>query len=153
MNLPSDFADLLQAFDEFRADYMIVGGYAVAFHGAPRFTKDLDIFIRDEKENIGRVVSALTAFGAPPVTLQAIKDLQGLDVAWLGNPPLRIDFMTHIPGIDYQQAATRKLRRHWGEKEVCVISLKDLLTTKAASGRPQDVVDIDLLRKANPTDE
>lgn len=148
MNLPSDFADLLQAFDEFSADYMIVGGYAVAFHGAPRFTKDLDVFIRDEKENLERVASALTAFGAPPATLQAIKELKGLDVAWLGNPPLRIDFMTHIPGVDYEQAAARKVRRNWGEKKISVISLADLLTTKAASGRPQDLIDIDLLQKA-----
>ncbi|MFN0062641.1 MAG: nucleotidyl transferase AbiEii/AbiGii toxin family protein [Myxococcaceae bacterium] len=145
MNLPSDFVDLLAAFEDAEVEYLLVGGYAVAFHGAPRFTKDIDVLIRDTSENVARVERALTAFGAPQSTLDAVRALSGLDVAWLGNPPLRIDIMKTIPGASFDQLAKSKSTFAWGKVQVSVIGREDLIHTKRVSGRPQDIVDADLL--------
>ncbi len=145
MKLPTDYAELLAAFEKAGAKYLVVGGYALAIHGAPRFTKDIDIFIGDSDANLTAVVAALTNFGAPPSTIEAVKNLSHLDVAWMGNPPLRIDIMKEIPGVQFQEAfACAHVFEIDGQK-IWVISKELLVIAKQASGRPQDLVDIEKL--------
>ena len=93
MDLPSDLIDLLAEFADEKVEYLLVGGLALALHGLPRFTKDADLWIRDEPENLGRATRALEAFGAPRATVESLRSAAGLDVVWMGNPPARIDMM------------------------------------------------------------
>jgi hypothetical protein len=152
MKLPIEFADLFGAFAKHRVRYMIVGGYAVALHGAPRFTKDLDVFLDPDARNRRQLANALAEFGAPQGTLDALQSLTGLDVAWMGNPPLRIDFMIQIPGVDYDTAERHKQWVAWGELQVAVIGKNELIVSKVASGRPQDLLDVSEVRKLDEPD-
>lgn len=146
MKIPNDYVDLLEAFERHHVEYVIVGGYALAFHGAPRFTKDIDIFFGDNAANLQKVLRALKEFGAPSSTVEAVQNLQGLDVAWMGNPPLRIDLMKQIPGVTFDEVARNAKRLELDSVGAWIISREDLMRAKAASGRPQDLVDIDSLK-------
>ncbi len=148
MNLPPDFVDLLEAFDQGQVKYLVVGGYAVGFHGAPRFTKDLDLFVGADTTNHNAVIEALKRFGAPSNVIAAFESLSGLDVAWMGNPPVRIDLMKAVPGVDFEPAYARRQVVAWQRTQVSVISKNDLIRAKLASGRPQDLVDAEHLRSS-----
>jgi hypothetical protein len=150
--LPSDLIDLLREFAGADVRYLLVGGHAVGFHGAPRFTKDVDFWIASNAPDLERLEKALTAFGAPPSTIQAIRELRGLDVAWMGNPPLRFDFMKEVPGGDFEAAWAHRVDSAWEGVPVRVVGVDELIQLKRASGRPQDLVDADLLEqfRANP---
>lgn len=147
MDLPSDLIDLLAEFDAAKVEYLLVGGLALALHGHPRFTKDADLWVRDTSENLERVVIALRAFGAPPVTCESITGAGPLDVVWMGHPPSRIDLMKGVPGGDFTRAwSTREVRRI-GDVRVFFVGRDELLQLKLASGRPQDLVDARVLRR------
>lgn len=145
MDLPSDLIDLLSEFADEKVEYLLVGGQAVALHGVPRFTKDADLWLRDSPENLRRAALALTAFGAPPGTIEALRAARGLDVVWMGHPPARIDLMKNIPGGDFNRAySTRRVFQVSGQPVVCV-GKTELIAQKRASGRPQDLLDADQL--------
>lgn len=146
MTLPPDLIDLLREFATAEVRYLVVGGYALSVHGAPRFTKDVGFWIDERPANVAAVVKALRRFGAPQETVSAIEDLTGLDVAWMGNPPLRFDFMKAVPGGHFDQAYGRRSALTWGGVPVTVVSAEDLLALKPASGRPQDLVGAAQLR-------
>ena len=149
MDLPSDLIDLLAEFADEKVEYLLVGGLALALHGLPRFTKDADLWIRDEPENLGRATRALEAFGAPRATVQSLRSAAGLDVVWMGNPPARIDMMKAIPGGDFAQAwATREVV-DVGEVAVCLVGRRELIRLKRASGRAQDLIDADRLERSS----
>lgn len=145
MTLSPDFADILRAFAEADVHYLLVGGYAVSFHARPRFTKDLDLWVEDSVENLSRVERALVAFGAPASVLQAVRDAKGLDVAWMGNPPVRIDLMKQVPGAEFSGAWSRRSETDWDGVHVTIVSAPDLMELKRASGRPQDLEDLRVL--------
>ena len=145
MELPSDLIDLLAEFEEANVEYLLVGGQAVALHGHPRFTKDADLWIRDNQANIGRCQQALRKFGAPPNVVGAISTMEGLDVAWMGHPPARIDLVKEVPGGDFDRAWATKEQMPVGSTSVWVVSREELIRLKMASGRPQDLVDVGLL--------
>jgi hypothetical protein len=105
----SDFKDLLQAFNEGGIEYLIVGGYAVIEYTEPRYTKDLDLWVRPEIENARRVIDALLRFKAPLHGLKA-EDMLDPDVFFqIGVPPIRIDLLTSIPAVDFGEAWERRV--------------------------------------------
>ena len=141
MELPPDLIDLLREFAAADIQYLLVGGYAVAVHAEPRFTKDIDLWLNPEPGNLRRAAEALARFGAPQRTIEALGSLSGLDVAWMGNPPLRFDLMVGVPGGQFGPAWARRLVLRWEGVPVSVVGAQDLVELKRASGRPQDLVD------------
>lgn len=147
MDLSSDLIDLLAAFAKADVEYLIIGGQALALHGLPRFTKDVDIWLRDSAANIARAVDALREFGAPMSTIDGLLQATGLDVAWMGMPPSRFDLMKNVPGGDFQNAWAGRDVVDVAGIHVNVVSREELVRLKRTSGRPQDLVDADKLER------
>ena len=145
--LNPDFRDILSAFNAERVEYLLVGAYAVAAHGLPRATGDIDLWIRPSAANAQCVGRALERFGAP---LQGIslRDLETPDiVVQLGLPPRRIDLMTSIDGVGFEAAWRERLMISVEGIEVPTISRDNLIANKRATGRPQDLADVARLTK------
>ncbi len=151
MELQPDFKDILAAFAAAGVEYLLVGGWAVGFHGQPRLTKDLDLWVRPTPENLKRVRAALVDFGAPESVLSQLESAAPEDVLWMGVPPLRIDIVKGVPGGDFEAAYGRRLRLVWQGVAVNLVGKDDLVRLKRASGRPQDLIDAELL-EAVPKD-
>jgi hypothetical protein len=150
MALQPDYRDILVAFGDHAVEYLVVGGYAVGFHGQPRFTKDLDLWIRPTPENLRLVRAALVAFGAPESLLTQLEPAALEDVLWMGAPPVRIDIVKGVPGGDFERAYPRRVTADWDGVQVDVVGRDDLITLKRASGRPRDLLDADALELCSP---
>ncbi len=147
MPLNPDFRDLFAALNAAGAEFLLVGGYALAVHSAPRFTKDLDVWVNPTAENAARVRAALVSFGAPLGELTEA-DLAAPGIVFqMGLPPNRIDVMTAVDGVSFPQAWPDRLETDYGGERVAVIGRLHLIANKRASGRPQDLVDADLLER------
>jgi len=146
VTLPPDLIDLLREFAAADVRYLVIGGYAQSVHATPRFTKDVDFWIDERPENLDALETALRRFGAPEATIIAVRELAGLDVAWMGNPPLRFDFMKEVPGGHFDEAYARRTALTWSDVPVTVVGAEDLLVLKMASARPQDLADVEQLR-------
>jgi len=143
---------LLKIFEKHRIRYLVVGGYAVMKYSEPRFTKDLDIWIATDTENADAVYAALKEFGAPLANLTA-DDFTHKDYFYqMGRPPLRIDIMMSIPGVEFEEAWKNHEVIELNDLKIPFISRSDLIRAKEASGRPQDKIDIDNLKKAEQLD-
>lgn len=143
-----DFRDLFAALNTAGAKYLLVGGYAVALHAQPRFTKDLDLWIDAEAENPARVFDALRSFGAPLMELSP-EDLGRPDLVFqIGVAPNRVDVMTSIDGVGFAEAWEARGITRYGDQEVPVISRAHLIQNKRAVGRPQDLIDVAILEGA-----
>lgn len=140
-DLPEDFVDLLTAFASSRVRYLVVGGYAVGFHGRPRTTKDLHVLLDSSADNRVRACETLKDFGAPESVIRDVRTADRDEIVWWGHPPLRIDLLPSIPGVVFDEAHKRRLRVHVSGIDVDVLSLEDLIRAKRASGRDQDLVD------------
>lgn len=145
MLLPDDFRDFLKFLNEEKVEYLIIGGWAVAIHGVPRYTKDLDVWIAIGVENAKRVVIALKRFGFTHGETDEALFLQEGNIIRMGFPPMRIEILNKIDGVDFSECYERRTVRQVGELKIPVICLDDLLLNKRASGRPQDLADIDRL--------
>jgi hypothetical protein len=147
MSINPDFKDLFAALNGANARYLLVGGYAVAFHSQPRFTKDLDVWVEPEPNNAKHVFSALLSFGAPLSRITQ-EDLSrpGL-ILQIGVPPNRIDIITSIAGVDFQEAWKSKATAKYDDQNIFIISREHLIRNKKAVGRPQDKIDADLLER------
>jgi hypothetical protein len=146
MAVNPDFRDLFAELNAAGADFLVVGGYALAVHGHPRFTKDLDVWVRADAQNAQRVWAALDRFGAPLGTL-TVQDLATPGIVFqMGLPPNRVDILTGIDGVAFAGAWEHKIEATYGDQPVRVIGLDDLILNKLASGRPQDVLDVQNLR-------
>ena len=143
-----DFSDLFSELSAAGADFIVVGAHAVMFYAAPRYTKDLDIWVRPSRENAERVYRALAAFGAPLDEL-AVDDLavEGT-VFQLGMAPNRVDVVTSITGVDFAGAWQRKVATTYGQVPIHVLAIDDLMVNKRAVGRPQDLIDLEHLERA-----
>ena len=140
-----DFIEMLSALSEAGAEFLIVGAHALAAHGTPRATGDLDIWINPTSENATRVMAALHAFGAPLADL-SIHDLTTPGTVFqIGMVPCRVDLLTTISGVEFDEAWTRRLRIDIEGIEVPVLGRSDFVANKRASGRPKDRSDLDLL--------
>jgi hypothetical protein len=145
--LNSDFSDLFAEFNNAGVRYLLVGGYAVGVHAEPRYTKDLDVWIEPTSDNAARTFAALAAFGAP-LHHFGQPDLERPDmVIQIGVPPSRIDLLTTIDGVTFLEAWASRTVIHYGPQSVPVISADHLIQNKRASGRPQDLADVEALEK------
>jgi hypothetical protein len=147
MDLLPDFKDLLSALAASNAEYLVVGGWAVGFHSEPRFTKDLDLLIGTDQENLERVVLAVRTFGAPPTILEQLATLGADEFLFLGAPPARIDPLRTIPGVDFRVAMSRALRVEWDGVPAIILSREDLIASKRAAGRARDLRDLSRLER------
>lgn len=145
MELDRDFSEFIALCAAHDVRYLIVGGYAVAAHGHPRFTKDLDVWVWLDEQNAGRLVSALADFGFGSLGLTPSDFLEEGMVVQLGYPPKRIDILTQVDGVDFDSCWERRVEVEIGGQRVPFISAADLVTNKRASGRPQDIADVSVL--------
>lgn len=145
-----DFSEMLSAFSAEGVEYLLVGAYALAVHGLPRATGDLDLWVGTAGENPQRVRRALKRFGAPLDQL-TLADLKQPDVVFqVGVAPRRIDVMTSIDGVGFAEAWGRRFEAGLDGLTVHVISREDLIRNKKAAGRPQDVADVAWLESHQP---
>jgi hypothetical protein len=145
MQLNSDFKDLLKLLNDYEVRYLIVGGYAVMYHSEPRFTKDIDIWIDPTPENAIKVWNALADFGAPLEQVN-LADFYDKELIYqIGVAPNRIDIIMDVPGTDFQQAWQNCVKDKYGDEQVFIIGLDDLINAKKKSGREQDLIDVKYL--------
>ncbi|MEM9284074.1 MAG: DUF6036 family nucleotidyltransferase [Verrucomicrobiota bacterium] len=139
----SDFKELLQIFAEVEVEYLIVGGYAVIHHGQPRATKDLDIWLKPSHANAEKVMMAFSKFGLPLMGGVEKSDFEkeGLQYA-VGVPPSMIDFLTTIPGLQFEEAWANRVEENEGGICYLFLGKADLIHSKRVAGRPQDLADI-----------
>ena len=142
-----DFRDLLAAFNAQGVEYLVVGAHALAAHGHVRATKDLDIWVNPSAENAPRVLRALTSFGAPLHDLTETDLTRAGTVFQIGVAPIRIDVLTAIDGVDFPTAWSGRLRTRFAGEPAAVLSREHLLQNKKASGRLQDLADLQELHK------
>lgn len=145
MNTHPDFEELLRLLEEHAVDYMIVGGYAVAWHGYPRFTKDLDLFFLSSPENIRRLRHALVAFGFAEEDLPEEAFLTPGNVLTFGVAPSRVDLINQIDGLDFNEARPNIVRGRYGNTSANFIGFDDLIRNKRATPRSKDKVDVEEL--------
>jgi len=147
--LPDDFRDLLVALADEKADFVVVGVYAVAFHGYARATKDLDILVSRADDNAQRVYRALASFGAPLQQFDvSADDFASYDgVLQIGTPPLRIDVLNRIDAVPFEDALTEGSSFNLDGRRIPVIGIEALLRNKQAVGRAQDLADVAALQR------
>lgn len=142
--LHADWIEFLRLLTAHRVRFLVVGGHAVAAHGRPRLTADLDIFLAATRPNADRVVRATEAFGFSGLVSEVL--LKPDTVVFLGREPFRIDLLTSIDGVGFEAAWKRRMRGRLGGRPVAFLGLSDLLANKRAAGRPKDVADVALLQ-------
>lgn len=154
MDLNSDFLDMIAALREERAEFLIVGAFALAAHGVPRATGDLDLWVRPRPENAKRVWRALLAFGAPVESAGlTVDDLSNAGMVFqMGQPPRRIDVITGIDGVSFDEAWLNRVTVRIGGLEIPCLGRADLVRNKRATGRAKDLLDVELLRSGETSD-
>ena len=145
MDIPADFKDLLASFNAHAVEFVIVGGYALAVHGAPRFTGDLDILVHPEEGNARRVVAALEAFGFSGAGLTAGDFQEAEKIVQLGVPPVRVDILTSLTGVSWEQVFEGSLPGDFGGVPVRFIGRDAFVANKRATGRRRDLADLEAL--------
>jgi hypothetical protein len=145
MILNQDFREFIALLNAHHVEYLVVGGYAVAFHGHPRFTGDLDLWIRASSENAVRVIAVLHDFGFSSFGFQP-DDLTGENqILQLGYPPVRIDIMTTVDGVGFDECYKQKDVVSVGSLSINIIDLEHLKANKRATGRLRDLDDLEHL--------
>jgi hypothetical protein len=142
VKLADDLREFVALLNSANVEYLIVGGHAVGYHGYPRYTGDIDIFIRRSPENAARVASVLDSFGFGGLGADADTFLKPDMVVQLGRPPNRIDILTRISGVDFEDAWPNRERALLDGVPVAMIGRDALLANKRASGRPKDLADV-----------
>jgi hypothetical protein len=150
-----DFKDLLSAFHAHGVKYLIVGGYAVSFHGQPRATKDIDLFIKADPANAKAVYAALIAFGAPLAEISADDLADPRHFLRFGREPVAVDILPGIDGVEFDAAWERRIEAVIDAEsglEACFISKDDLIASKLAAGRLRDLADVEEIREATESE-
>jgi hypothetical protein len=140
-----DFVEMLCALSEAGVEFLVVGAHALAAHGVPRATGDLDLWVRASAENAERVMAALRRFGAPLFDLTVDDLLREDTVFQIGRPPARIDILSGISGVRFEQAWANRLTVRLAGLDVPVLGREDFIANKRASARPKDLTDLALL--------
>lgn len=143
--LNRDFKEFIKSLNENKVRYLVVGGYAVAVHGYPRYTKDLDIWIESRPDNADKIISALDQFGFGSLDLQSEDFIEPDKIIQLGYPPNRIDLITSLPGVDFNQCFSQRVEIEIDGVQVNFIDLENLKKNKRASNRAQDLADLENL--------
>ena len=150
MELFQDYEDLLNAFNARGVKYLLIGGYAVSFYTVPRFTKDMDLWIRPDERNAQKVYQALEDFGAPLTNIVPGDFVVLGTVYQMGVAPVRIDIINTTGGVPFDEAWKNKKTVKYGKATVQIIGLSDLIAIKRAVGRKQDMIDLEKLVKKIP---
>jgi hypothetical protein len=151
-SLNEDFKDVLRIFSDADVDFVIVGAYALSLHGAPRASGDIDLFVRSSPPNAAKVYSALQRFGAP-LGAQGVEvaDFTRADVVYqVGLPPRRIDVLTSISGVSFDEAWTTRQHATLEGRSIPYIGRDAFIRNKEAAGRPKDLADVARLKRAKP---
>ena len=147
MDVQKDFADLCSLWNEQGVEFLIVGGYAVGYHGAPRFTGDLDILVRPDVQQVGRMLQAVTRFGFPAQDLAADYLLDQHKILQLGREPVQIHLMSVITGVSWDEAWASRRQGFYGSVPVFFIGRQALIANKRATGRTKDLADAEALER------
>jgi hypothetical protein len=142
-----DFAEILSELIAAGAEFLVVGAFAVAAHGNPRATGDIDIWVRPTRANAEKVLRALRAFGAPLFGLSIDDLVDEQTVFQIGVAPVRIDILAGIDGVEFEDAWPRRVEASLGGARVPVLSLHDLAANKRVAGRPKDLADLAWIEK------
>ncbi len=137
-----DWIELLQSLVKNEVEFIIVGAFALAFHGHPRYTGDLDLFFRCDARNADRLLSALTEFGAPVAEITADSLAEPGTTLSFGVPPSKVELLNWLSGLDWQSADSDAVTGEFGGVSVRFLSRKALIQNKTAAGRPQDLADV-----------
>lgn len=141
-----DFKEFIELLIKNRAEYLIVGGYAVGIHGHPRYTGDLDVWLNPTQQNAELILKSVNEFGFSSFELKLEDFTKPGNVIQLGYPPLRIDLLTEIDGVTFKECFDNRKEVTIDGLEVNFIGYEDLLKNKKESGRPRDMDDIDNLK-------
>ncbi|MCX6349969.1 MAG: hypothetical protein NTV79_10805 [Candidatus Aureabacteria bacterium] len=148
MGINQDFRDLFASFNAGRVEYLVAGAYAVMYYAAPRFTKDLDVWINPTPENARRTWKALGKFGAPMIGVSE-GDFTNRDMVYqIGIEPNRIDVIMGIAGCDFPPCWKHRVKSMYGGIPIFLMGADDLLRSKQCAARPQDLLDAENLKKA-----
>ena len=145
IRLPQDFRDFLKLLNSHKAEYLLIGGFAVGYHGYPRATGDMDIWIAVSHENAGKMVNVLKEFGFDIPGLIADMFLKKRQVIRMGMPPIRIEVLTDISGVSFDECYDKRVTDFIDDIRVNIISSEHLKINKKASGRVKDLNDLDYL--------
>ncbi len=145
MEVQQDFKELLELFNAYKVEYMIVGGYALAFLGAPRYTGDIDILVRCDDENARRVLAALDEFGFGSAGLEKSDFTYPEKVVQLGVPPVRIDIITSLTGVSSEEAFSGRVKGKYGNILVYYLGRNQFVSNKRAIARKKDLADLEAL--------
>ena len=145
MEVQPDFKYLLELFNAYKVKYMIVGGYALAYHGVPRYTGDIDIYVKPDSQNAELIMKALDKFGFGSVGL-TVDDFENPNkVVQLGVQPVRIDIITSISGVSWKDASLSCVDGKYGDLPVKYIGLEKFIINKRKTGRKRDLADLEAL--------
>jgi len=147
MNLFKDFADFITLLQKYNVEYLIVGGYAVGIHSQARMTQDIDFLIKPTNGNAENLIKAISEFGTPDMNLSINDIINPEIIVQFGNPPIRIDILSSIDGVEFDEAFKNRFVHNLGSlKNVNFISYEDLLKNKKASNRQKDNFDLQWLK-------
>ncbi|MBN1612925.1 MAG: hypothetical protein JW950_00530 [Deltaproteobacteria bacterium] len=143
MEVQQDFRDLLESFNKNAVEFIIVGAYALGFHGAPRYTGNLNVFVRPDAVNAGNILQVLHEFGFGATGLTPADFQEEGRVVQLGVPPVRIDIITSLTGVSWEQARSGRVEGWFGDVKVHYIGRKDFISNKRALGRKKALADLE----------
>lgn len=147
MEFPNDFKEFIELLNKHKVQYLIVGGFAVGFHSRPKFTNDIDFWINNTTDNASLIIKVLKDFGFGKLDI-TIEDLQSPNkIIQLGNEPMRIDLLTSVSGLNFNDAFKNKIVAKYFNVKTNFINMKDLIQNKTASGRKKDKFDIDWIEQ------
>ncbi len=145
VKIPQDFKELLELLNANKVEYLVVGSYALGFYGAPRYTGDIDLFVKSEQANARRILKVLKEFGLSSITVSEDDFTDPENIVQFGVPPVRIDFMNSLTGVSWEKAEAGKVKGNCGDVTVFYIGKEDLITNKKSLGRAKDLADIEAL--------
>jgi hypothetical protein len=151
VEINKDFMKLLRAFAKVDVRYLLVGAFALEFHGQSRTSRHMDLWLDDDADNMERVYRALGDFGAPAIAVDHLNAASPLEVVWIGVPPNRIDLTKGLRGLDFAEAWSRRQETEIAGIPVHVIGRKELIAAKRAGGRDKDIADADALEASTAT--
>ncbi len=145
MEVQKDFKELLELFNARHVEFLIVGGYALAHHGAPRYTGDIDILIKPDHENANRILKALELFGFGSIGLCEADLTAPGKIIQLGYPPIRIDIITSLSGVSWEDAYAGRVQGNYGDIKIFYIGRDQLILNKKTTARKKDLADLEAL--------
>lgn len=145
MEIQPDFRDLLKLFNAHSVDYLVVGGYALAFHGAPRYTGDMALFVKPDEINARKIIEALNKFGFNAEGFSLSDFSKPEKVIQLGAPPVRVDIITSLSGVSWEEAFSGRIAGKYGDTTVYYIGRDQFILNKSAIGRKRDLADLEAL--------